>query len=280
MIHRFSTDPLTSRILKGWIIGIMAGLLAGCNTSTALPTPTGQQVTAQAVPTQDIAPQISSLQPSAEDATNTLMSSTQTPVPTRTVDQQTATQTPSPTSLPTLFIGELGMPMLVLQAIGANAHAAPDAASEVVREVEPMEVVNVIATQGYWSQVRFEDGSTGYISSLILATPPSFPSLEPHIPLAPTLAYCTPRVDWIPYTVWPGETAGSIARRAQITVQDLSAANCLTNINVIIAGQRLYVPIALLPPPLTPTPTARGPVEIGLTMVPVATLVIAPRRRP
>ncbi len=70
------------------------------------------------------------------------------------------------------------------------------------------------------------------------------------LPLAanPTAApaACTPRTDWtFTYTVAPGDTLASIARRTGTTIDVLASGNCLANANVIYAGQVLRVPVAV-----------------------------------
>lgn len=59
---------------------------------------------------------------------------------------------------------------------------------------------------------------------------------------------CTPRTDWITYTVVRGDTLFSIAQRANSSVSELTTANCLDDPTQISAGQRLYVPNTVSPP--------------------------------
>jgi LysM repeat protein len=88
------------------------------------------------------------------------------------------------------------------------------------------------------------------------------------------------------YTVQEGDTLGAIALTYDVSVEDLMAANGLTDANVLHVGQTLVVPVAGLPTPTSgptaetlpepsptvvllptplPTPTSSGPplVEIG-----------------
>ncbi len=72
------------------------------------------------------------------------------------------------------------------------------------------------------------------------------------------------------YTVQPGDTLGTIAAHFGVTINEIMAANGLTNPNVVSAGQSLIIPVpgsvppteagapSLLPtnPPQTPLPTA------------------------
>lgn len=105
------------------------------------------------------------------------------------------------------------------------------------------------------------------------ATPtPSTPTATPSPTQAPS-ATPTPTVDqspatatvacgaggppgWVEYRVQPGDTLFSLARRAGITLDALMEANCLTNANLIVVGQTLYLPgEEAAPPGPSPTPT-------------------------
>lgn len=70
---------------------------------------------------------------------------------------------------------------------------------------------------------------------------------------APPGQNCTPRSDWPIYTVDSGDTLASIAARTSSNVSALTAANCLTNANALLAGQQLRVPEM---PSSLPTPTS------------------------
>jgi len=76
---------------------------------------------------------------------------------------------------------------------------------------------------------------------------------------------CTPRTDWIIYTVVKGDTLNSIAQRTGTTAAQLATASCLSNPNLITVGQGVRVPY--LPGPLpTWTPARiqrRGYVQIN-----------------
>jgi hypothetical protein len=79
--------------------------------------------------------------------------------------------------------------------------------------------------------------------------------------IPPTPTPCVLRTDWFVYTVQRGDTLGSIARRAQTTIAELAAANCLVNVNIIYTGQTLYVPRI----PATPTPSQVQVVAFNVT---------------
>ena len=53
---------------------------------------------------------------------------------------------------------------------------------------------------------------------------------------------CTPRTEWFRYVVVRGDTLFSIAGRADSSVDELTAANCLDDPTQISSGQTLYVP--------------------------------------
>lgn len=80
---------------------------------------------------------------------------------------------------------------------------------------------------------------------------------------------CTPRTDWITYTVEGGDTLGDIARRAGTTSAALQDANCITNPNLISVGQRIVVP--RLPTARVPTSTP-VPDDVALAISPVVRL--------
>jgi len=290
MFYRFAGDSQTSRILRGWgicMVGI--SLLGGCNAPTTPPilTPTLVQATAQAIPlTTEATAQVP---PQAQSATQeaTLQATekdtaalTVTPVPIlrKTATARPATQTSEPMKTPSLSKQAIQQTLaastllVVITVKGANVRSCPDLTCELIKDVAAMEYVHVIATPGNWSEIMFEDGTTGFVSSLALVTPASPPVMDTSVTLAPTITDCAPPVNWVPYIVWAGETTSSIARRAGVTPQELATANCLPNINLIIAGQRLYVPVVLSPPPLTPTNTIYAPQPV------TATFTLAPGR--
>ena len=53
---------------------------------------------------------------------------------------------------------------------------------------------------------------------------------------------CSPRTDWPTYTVQAGDSLLSIANSVGSTTGELTAANCLSNPNLIFTGTQLYVP--------------------------------------
>src|SRR5258708_7186983 len=85
---------------------------------------------------------------------------------------------------------------------------------------------------------------------LVTASP--FPTLTSVPPTSAPIQNCSPRTEWLSYTVLPGDTLGSIASRTGSTTGELAFGNCISNANSISVGQQLYVPMV----PLAPTPTS------------------------
>src|SRR5947209_5264816 len=56
-------------------------------------------------------------------------------------------------------------------------------------------------------------------------------------PTSNTTSGCTPRTDWPTMTIGEGDTLSTIAERVGSTVDNLVAANCLTDPNAIVSGQ-------------------------------------------
>lgn len=75
----------------------------------------------------------------------------------------------------------------------------------------------------------------------------ALPTATPTVPPSPTP---------VTYTVQPGDTLGAIAAKLEIPIENLMAANGLSNPDTLAAGQALIVPS--LDEPLPPTPTASG----------------------
>lgn len=75
------------------------------------------------------------------------------------------------------------------------------------------------------------------------------------------------------YTVRAGDTLYSIARRFDVTVQQIASANNLSNINLIRVGQVLTIPASggtVTPPPPPPAATTRYTVRSGDTLYAIA----------
>lgn len=92
--------------------------------------------------------------------------------------------------------------------------------------------------------------------------------------VAPTAESCDPlvRSGWQPYRVQPGETLADLARRADVEVETLVRANCLSNED-IRGGELLLAPPAKIAPPtslalptLVMTPTLTGATALTPTI--------------
>jgi len=88
-------------------------------------------------------------------------------------------------------------------------------------------------------------------------TLPPMPSNTP----APTATeeVCVPDQPegWIVYTVKPGDSLSGLAAASGIGLDELMRVNCLTDPNLIISGQRLYLPFAPSPVVTTPVPVVQ-----------------------
>jgi LysM repeat protein len=100
------------------------------------------------------------------------------------------------------------------------------------------------------------------------AVPPS-PTSAPAQPSA-TAVVCVPQrpFGWVEYRVQLGDSISQFAVAANITVERILAANCLTRNSVLSIGQLLYIPVPPVTPTFTPSPT--------FTPGPVATLTPVP----
>lgn len=76
-------------------------------------------------------------------------------------------------------------------------------------------------------------------------TPTAAPSATPLV--------CTPRTDWLAYTVVAGDTLSDLAARTGTTVTALIDGNCLENPDTLIIGQVMRVPQTPVAAGQTPT---------------------------
>ena len=77
-----------------------------------------------------------------------------------------------------------------------------------------------------------------------------------------TQRVCGPPAGWVTTIVQPGETLSMLSRAYNISLDQLLAANCKTNADLIYAGETLYVPNV---PRLTSTLAAASPTPIPPT---------------
>jgi LysM repeat protein len=108
---------------------------------------------------------------------------------------------------------------------------------------------------------------TGQQPLLITATPGGVPTIAIVVPVVTMTAdsgaagavgnsgvvgTCPQAAGWIAYTVQTGDSISLLAERTGTTVQELIAANCLANADVINVGQVIYLPSA--PAAVVPSP--------------------------
>ena len=79
------------------------------------------------------------------------------------------------------------------------------------------------------------------------------PDLDP-TPTPFSTPACTVRVDWFAHVVVPGDTLLNIAQRSDSSVDELAAANCLSDAAQSSVGQTLYLP--------NPIPAEAAPAEL------------------
>jgi LysM repeat protein len=103
------------------------------------------------------------------------------------------------------------------------------------------------------------------------ATETALPLAFSPTPLAPAAsqpAAPTPTV----YTVKPGDTLGSIAQRFGVTLDELMAANGITNANLLNAGDNLVIPVpGSVPPTAPPSTPSLLPTDPPQTPLPTST---------
>lgn len=119
--------------------------------------------------------------------------------------------------------------------------------------------------------------ATGMVTPTNTITPSPSPSLPPtvlpsailgsvgatataNVPTSPTECVPTPPDGWAAYTIQAGDTLSGLAARGGVTIDDVAAANCLSDTRIIIAGTRLYLPQNLSPaqPPAAPPAIGSG----------------------
>jgi LysM repeat protein len=119
------------------------------------------------------------------------------------------------------------------------------------------------------------EASATAVAAILTLTAQPTPTLigteTPRIYIAEATPIPSPTFDFTPtpiiYVVQPGDTVNNIARRYNVTVQDIANANALFNANTIAVGQELIIPTpgpgTAVPasgslPTTNPTPAASG----------------------
>jgi LysM domain len=112
-------------------------------------------------------------------------------------------------------------------------------------------------------------------ASATLIAPPAAPDLAPSV--------CTPPAGWVAYVVQPNDTVFDLALLTTSTVEQIQAANCLSDASAIFVGQTIFLPSIApspaiagdTPPPDTPvltdTPPPDTPAAPGTPQAPTAT---------
>lgn len=118
------------------------------------------------------------------------------------------------------------------------------------------QTVTTVAPDGSWSayfDLLITDGTRGNIYAF--STSPNNSNVVAQNEVQVTFAStCTPRTNWPVYTVKAGDTLFGIAQATGSTVAELTYANCLPNPNIIVTGQKLYVPRLPQPQPIVVPP--------------------------
>ena len=116
-----------------------------------------------------------------------------------------------------------------------------------------------------WEQIHTPPSPT---PTLTLTRPATGEAVS--TPTVPSAASPTPSGPLL-YTVQEGDTLGAIARTYGVSIEDLMAANGITDPNLLHVGQTLTIPLAL-----PPTPTAGPPAETPLEIPPTAVSLPTP----
>lgn len=135
-----------------------------------------------------------------------------------------------------------------------NVFASPDVNGQFLRAATLNEAFDLLG-RNYnttWVQIRLADGTTGWVQAEFITTTVPIRSLAPsdgsvfvpNLPTRPTNS--TPPSGNPPagqtYTVKRGDTLSAIARRYNVNLSTLAAANSIFNLDLIYAGQVLYIP--------------------------------------
>jgi len=131
--------------------------------------------------------------------------------------------------------------------------------------------VNVIVSAAVMLTILFVWQRVHTATPTTPTPPPTLPATGEAVstPTAPSIASPTPSGPLL-YTIQEGDTLGAIARTYGVSIEELMAANGITDPNVLHVGQTLAIPIS---PPPTPTtgPHAETPPETFPTAVSLPT---------
>ena len=170
-----------------------------------------------------------------------------TPLPQETTppsNTPTATNTPTlePTSTPTGTSTLSPIPSICNPPPGWEPYT-----------IKRNDTLNKLAQSAGLSPQELADANCLSESRLVPGSTLYLPPLSP----TSTAVKCGAPSNWVVYTVQPGDTLYSIARRVNQSVAQLISANCLSS-DKIHTGQKLYVPYY---PPQIPVPTSVPPTK-------------------
>lgn len=171
-----------------------------------------------------------------------------------------------------LFLGLAGTALLVTEVVLIVLFAQRAAATPIVPTVDVTRVAalsTATITLTPTASPTAEDTATPTASVTPSLTPTETftPSITPTP--APTL---TPHPATLVHVIQAGETLSSIAAQYGVTVEALMAANNLTDANLVVQGQRLFVSVLVTDTP-SPTPTIEPTAEDLGILTPTATEV-------
>ncbi|MEE9617574.1 MAG: LysM peptidoglycan-binding domain-containing protein [Anaerolineae bacterium] len=142
-------------------------------------------------------------------------------------------------------------------------------------------IVYIVQRGDTLTSLAWRAGTTTYalMQANCLGTTTIYPGQQVYLP--PTLYAsptpqpypCGPPLDWIMYTVQPGDTLYSLSRRFGVGIEAIRRGNCLPNYT-IYAGYPLYLPP--LPPTPIPSPTLSPTPTPTATELPILTPTSTP----
>ena len=191
---------------------------------------------------------------------------TETEVPTETA---TATSTETPTDTPTATETETEVPSDTPTSTETETEIPSDTPIATLT-LTPSNTPRPTATS------TSENAFTG-----IIPTPPPSPTVAPLDEPTRTPASCELPQGWTTYTVLSGDTLFAISLVTNSTVDELRFANCIDDIDNIITGEEIFVPIEPLEPvsTLVPSGIRQGLSAIGCTstMTQITSPIVAQR---
>jgi LysM repeat protein len=115
--------------------------------------------------------------------------------------------------------------------------------------------------------------ATAVVAQLSPTAPAQAATPTAPVPAASQAAAPTPTV----YVVQPGDTLGSIAQHFGVTIDEIIAANNISNANLVSAGQSLVIPVPGSVPPTAPPSTPSLP-PTNPPQTPLATSTLDPNQ--